>query len=291
MNKQSSAAFKDYLSLVKFSHTIFALPFALIGYFLALYLTDNTFTIRVFLLVILCMVLARNAAMSFNRVTDRFIDKRNPRTASREIPAGKIHPRHAFIFSMVNAILFIVTTLFINKLVFYLSPIALLVVLGYSYTKQYTILCHFVLGLGLSLAPIGAFLAAARQWHIVPLMLSVLVFLWVAGFDILYATLDEDFDKEESLRSIPAVLGSKWAKCISASLHLIVVFLVIKVGVILDTGYLYSIGAAIFIALLITQHLVIAVSNSQRGVNFAFAYLNGIASLVFAVFSISSFYY
>lgn len=291
MNKQASTAFKDYLSLVKFSHTIFALPFALIGYFLALHLTGNAFTVKVFLLVILCMVLARNAAMSFNRVTDRFIDKRNPRTANREIPSGKIHPRHAFIFAMVNAILFIVTTLFINKLVFFLSPIAILIVLGYSYTKQYTVLCHFVLGLGLSLAPIGAFLAAAGQWHVVPLMLSILVFTWVAGFDILYATLDEDFDKEESLRSIPAVFGSKRAKVISAFLHLIVVFLVIRVGVMLNTGNLYSIGAIIFIALLITQHLVVALSKSQRGVNFAFAYLNGIASLLFAIFTISSFYY
>ncbi|MDD2549257.1 MAG: putative 4-hydroxybenzoate polyprenyltransferase [Bacteroidales bacterium] len=291
MNKQTSPTFKDYLSLVKFSHTIFALPFALIGYFLALHLTNNTFTLRVFLLVLLCMIFARNAAMSFNRVTDRFIDQRNPRTSSREIPSGKIQPRHAFIFSMVNAILFIVTTLFINKLVFCLSPIALLVVLGYSYTKKYTVLCHFVLGLGLSLAPIGAFLATTGQWHPVPILLSMLVFTWVAGFDILYSTLDEDFDKEESLKSIPAIFGSKLAKIISASLHLIVICLVIKIGIDLNTGNLYTIGAVIFIALLIAQHLVVMISNSQRGVNFAFAYLNGIASLLFALFSICSFYF
>lgn len=290
MDKPKKVAFKEYLALVKFSHTIFALPFALIGYFLSVYLTDKTFSWHLFLLVLLCMIFARNAAMSFNRVTDRFIDKRNPRTANREIPSGKIHPRNAFIFSMINALLFIVTSFFINKLVFYLSPIALLVLLGYSYTKRFTVLCHFVLGLGLALAPLGAFMAMTGQWHSVPVIFSIIVFLWVSGFDILYSIQDEDFDKEESLRSIPAVFGSKKARLISAILHITVILLVFRVGQILESGLFYWIGAVVFISLLVTQHLVIKTSNA-KSVNFAFATLNGLAGLLFAVFNILSYYF
>jgi 4-hydroxybenzoate polyprenyltransferase len=290
MNKTNSVALKDYLSLVKFSHTIFAMPFALIGYFLAVHNTEYEFSWKLFVLIVLCMIFARTAAMSFNRVTDRFIDKRNPRTSNREIPSGKIHPRNAFIFSMLNAILFIATTFFINRLVFLLSPVALIVILGYSYTKRYTALCHFALGLALSLAPIGAFIAVTGKWAIIPLLYSIIVLFWVAGFDILYSIQDEDFDKEESLKSIPAVFGKIKAKFISAFLHAIVVVLVIKAGFVLNGGYLYWTGAFIFIALLIIQHLIIKTSDA-RSVNFSFATLNGLASLLFAIFNILSFYY
>lgn len=151
---------KQYLSLVKFSHTIFALPFALLGFFLATLEVAQGVSWRLFLLVLLCMVFARSAAMAFNRYLDRDIDGVNPRTAQREIPAGIISPRAALIFVLINCLLFIITTWFINPLCFYLSPVALAVVLGYSYTKRFTFLCHFILGLGLSLAPIGAYLAA-----------------------------------------------------------------------------------------------------------------------------------
>ena len=290
MDKPKKLAFKNYLSLVKFSHTIFALPFALIGFFLSFYLTEKTFTWWLFALVILCMVFARNAAMSFNRVTDRFIDKRNPRTANREIPAGIIHPRNAFIFAMINALLFIVTTFFINRLVFMLSPIALLVVLGYSYTKRFTVLCHFVLGLGLALAPLGAFLAVTGQWHIVPILFSIIVFLWVAGFDILYSIQDEDFDKEESLKSVPAVFGAKMSRVISALVHFAVIALVVRVGFILQAGLLFWIGAGAFILLLIVPHLIVKTGN-PKSINFAFATLNGLASLIFAIFNIVSYYF
>lgn len=281
--------FKNYLSLVKFSHTIFALPFALIGYFLAIYQTDSIFTIKLFVLVLLCMVFARNAAMSFNRVTDRFIDKRNPRTASREIPSGKIHPRDAFIFSMLNSILFIATTFFMNRLVFYLSPLALLIILGYSYSKRYTVLCHFILGLGLSLAPIGAYLSVTGEWALTPLLFSTIVLLWVSGFDILYSIQDEEFDKEESLKSISAIFGWKKARFISGFLHVVVVLLVIKVGFIINTRLYYWIAVAIFVSLLALQHIVVK-RNSEKRINFAFASLNGLASLLFAVFTILSFY-
>ncbi len=289
MNHPKNLAFKNYLSLVKFSHTIFALPFALIGYFYAIYHTDFTFTPKLFALILLCMVFARNAAMSFNRVTDRFIDKRNPRTANREIPSGKIHPRNAFIFSMLNAILFVATTFFINKLVFYLSPLALLVVLGYSYTKRYTMFCHFILGLGLSLAPIGAYLSVTGSWALIPIIFSIIVLLWVSGFDILYSIQDEEFDKEESLKSIPAILGWRRARIISGILHAGVIALTLKVGYLIDTGLYYWIAAAIFIALLVMQHLVVK-KNSEKRINFAFATLNGLASLLYAIFTVLSFY-
>ena len=289
MNHPKNLAFKNYLSLVKFSHTIFALPFALIGYFYAIYHTDFTFTPKLFALILLCMVFARNAAMSFNRVTDRFIDKRNPRTANREIPSGKIHPRNAFIFSMLNALLFVVTTFFINKLVFYLSPLALLVVLGYSYTKRYTMFCHFILGLGLSLAPIGAYLSVTGSWALIPIIFSIIVLLWVSGFDILYSIQDEEFDKEESLKSIPAILGWRRARIISGILHGGVIALTLKVGYLIDTGLYYWIAAAIFIALLVMQHLVVK-KNSEKRINFACATLNGLASLLYAIFTVLSFY-
>lgn len=290
MSQPKPYAFKNYLSLVKFSHTIFAMPFALVGFFLAIQFDNYDFSWKLFVLVLLCMVFARNSAMSFNRVTDRFIDKRNPRTSSREIPSGIIHPRHAFIFTVINAILFITTTLFINKLVFYLSPIALIVILGYSYTKQFTVLCHFVLGVGLALAPIGAYLAVSGSWSYIPILFSTIVFLWVSGFDILYSLQDEEFDKEEALRSIPAVYGAVNARIISALIHTAATFFVIKAGILMETGYLYWIGALAFILLLIAQHIIIK-PNSAHRINLAFATLNSFASMVYALFIILSLYY
>lgn len=285
----STQTIKNYLSLVKFSHTIFALPFALIGYFFAITRPDSGFSVKTLILVLLAMVFARNAAMSFNRYTDRFIDKRNPRTANREIPSGVITPRHALLFSIANAILFVVTTHLMNNLVFYLSPVALLVILGYSYTKRYTVLCHFILGLGLSFAPIGAYLSVTGQWAIEPLILSFIVILWVGGFDILYSIQDEEYDKEESLKSIPSILGQKVANLFAGIAHAIVTALVIVEGIILDTGSLYWIGTVLFILLLILQHFVLRKEFEKR-INFVFSSLNGTASLLFAIFTILSFY-
>ena len=179
---------KNYLSLVKFSHTIFALPFALIGFFIAIGLHGHDFKWTTFVYVILCMVFARSAAMAFNRYVDRKIDKANERTANvREIPNGTIKPTSALVFVIINCVLFIATTYFINPLCFYLSPIALLVVLGYSYTKRFTALCHLVLGIGLGLAPIGAYLAVTGVFDWLPLYFSFAVLFWVSGFDIIYA--------------------------------------------------------------------------------------------------------
>ena len=196
------------------------MPFAFIGFFLAISRSQYNFEWTTFLYVVLCMVFARSAAMAFNRYIDRDIDTANPRTSEiREIPNGSIKPNAALIFVIINSLLFIATTFLINPICFYLSPIALLVVLGYSYTKRFTALCHLVLGLGLSLAPIGAYLAVSGEFSVIPLLFSAAVLFWVSGFDIIYSLQDEEFDKNQKLHSIPVLIGKKNALMISNLLH------------------------------------------------------------------------
>jgi 4-hydroxybenzoate polyprenyltransferase len=277
---------KSYLSLIKFSHTIFAMPFALIGYVLGLKIIHYKLSIINFLLVILCMIFARSAAMAFNRYLDRSFDAKNPRTAIREIPAGILKANSVLLFTIVNCLLFIACTFFINRLCFYLSPVALLVVLGYSYTKRFTPLCHLVLGLGLSLAPIGAYLAVTGRFDFLPVLFSFAVLFWVSGFDIIYALQDEEFDKENKLYSIPAWLGKAKALRMSELLHLISAFCILYAGWQGNFGWLYWIGAAIFIVMLGYQHSIVK-PNDLRRVNLAFMTANGIASVVFAIFVIT----
>ena len=275
----------NYFSLVKFAHTIFAMPFALIGYFLGVLYAGVGFHWDTLLLVILCMVFARNAAMGFNRYADRVIDAKNPRTGKREIPSGIIKPWAALGFVVVNAIAFVVTCRFLNLLVFYLSPVALLVVLGYSFTKKYTALCHFILGAGLSLAPIGAYLAVTGTFAWLPLMFSFVVLLWSGGFDIIYALQDKDFDIRERLYSIPAWIGIRRALKVSATVHIAAGILVVVINFMGDFFIWYSIGSSIFLGLLLYQHLIIKPDDLSR-VNAAFFTSNGIASVVLATFTI-----
>ncbi len=278
---------KSYFSLIKFSHTIFALPFALIGFALAVIYEQRSFEFHIFIKVLLCMVFARTAAMAFNRYLDRDIDAKNPRTAQREVPSGIIKPQNALTFTIVNSLLFILTTLTINLLVFYLSFIAIFVVLFYSYTKRFTALCHVVLGIGLSLAPIGAFLAVTGYFMWLPLLFSFIVLTWVSGFDIIYALQDEAFDKEQKLHSIPAAFGTRGALNISNGLHFISATLVVVSGVLASFNIIYWIGAAIFIGLLLYQHLLVK-PNDLSKVNLAFMTTNGIGSIVYAIFTILS---
>lgn len=286
---------KKYLSLVKFSHTIFALPFALLGFFLGTLEVGSGFSWRLFLLVLLCMVFARSAAMAFNRYLDRDIDSQNPRTAKREIPAGVIAPQAALTFVFVNALFFIMTTWFINPLCFALSPVALAVILGYSYTKRFTYLCHFVLGLGLSLAPIGAYLAAGGGFDLIPILYSVAVLLWVSGFDIIYALQDDDFDKSLQLNSIPVKMGRRNALFLSTVLHIFCAVAVLTAGYLLTQQYpafewLHWTAAGTFIALLTYQHLIVKPNDLSR-VNIAFFTTNGFASLIFGVLMILDIYF
>ncbi len=285
---ENNNGIKKYASLVKFSHTIFAMPFAFIGFFLAVSYTDTEFNLLVLFLIILCMVFARNAAMAFNRYADREIDKRNPRTALREIPAGILNAKSVLWFVLINSLLFIGTTYFINPLTFYLSPIALVIVLGYSLSKRISFLSHLILGLGLSLAPIGAYLSLTGAFELAPLMFSFVVLFWVSGFDIIYALQDEDFDKKHQLSSIPARFGPRKALRISAILHILSAFTVIGIGVYLNAGLFYSVGAALFIGLLIYQHTQVKPNDLSR-INLAFFTANGMASIIFALFVVLDF--
>lgn len=275
---------RQYLSLIKFSHTIFAMPFALIGFFLAS--TRYPFEWITLLYVVLCMIFARSAAMAFNRYIDRDIDRKNKRTSSiRNIPNGTISANNALIFVFINILLFITTTFLINKICFILSPIVLFIILGYSFTKRFTFLCHLILGLGLGLSPIGAYLAVSGKFHLIPILLSLSVLFWVSGFDIIYSLQDEDFDKKEKLYSIPVILGKKNALKISALLHLVSVVLLFLTGNFASFKMWYWIGLSIFTILLVYQHTLVK-HNDLSKVNIAFFTTNGIGSLIFGGFVI-----
>ncbi|MEZ4983042.1 MAG: UbiA-like polyprenyltransferase [Saprospiraceae bacterium] len=285
----------NYLSLIKFSHTIFALPFALLGFFLATNLPGIEFSWLNLILVLLCMVFARSAAMAFNRYLDRDIDSKNPRTATREIPAGIISPKSALTFVVLNCVGFVITTWFLNPLCFYLSPVALLVVLGYSYTKRFTWLCHFVLGLGLSLAPIGAYLAAGGQFDLIPILLSLVVLFWVGGFDVIYALQDEQFDQSNALYSVPSIFGKKTGLRISEISHILSAgFLIWSAFLMAETypglSWLYIAAVVVFLSLLTYQHLIVKPDDLSK-VNVAFFTTNGIASVIFASLVILDFYF
>jgi 4-hydroxybenzoate polyprenyltransferase len=277
---------RDYFSLVKFSHTVFALPFALTGFALGITSGDHHFSLKLLVLILLCMIFARNAAMGFNRYADRKYDALNPRTAGREIPAGRIGMKAAGLFVVLNSLLFVVSAGFINRLTLLLSPVALLVVLGYSLTKRITWLCHFVLGLGLSLAPVGAYISVTGKFNIVPVIYSCIVITWVSGFDIIYALQDDDFDRKNDLHSIPSSAGRKGAIIISGAVHLVTCLMVLAAGILHANGFLYWTGAAIFTLLLVYQHIIVRPNDISK-VNLAFATTNGIASIIYAGFVIS----
>jgi len=301
---------RNYLSLIKFSHTIFAMPFAMIGFCLGMNtlsfstvpgwhiiifppqslhdyipVTTGDIFFRLFL-VILCMIFARSAAMAFNRYLDRNFDIKNPRTAIREIPAGIISANSALRFTIISCVLFVTTCFFINRICFFLSPVALFVILFYSYTKRFTPLCHLVLGLGLSLAPIGAFLAVTGHFSLLPVLFSFAVIFWVSGFDIIYALQDEEFDKSQQLYSMPSWLGKSKALHVSELLHLLSSACVVSAGLYGGFGWWYWIGVAVFMGMLIYQHSIVK-PNDLSKVNIAFMTANGIASVVFAVFVIA----
>lgn len=269
--------------MVKFAHTIFAMPFAVVGFAMATDHSEAAISWSLLGLVVLCMVFARNAAMAFNRYIDREIDARNPRTRMREIPSGQIHPMRALAFVLANSAFFIVATVFINTLVLWLSPVALITVLGYSYTKRFTRWCHLVLGLGLSLAPIGAYLAVTGQFAWPPVLVSLAVLFWVAGFDIIYALQDDTFDASQQLHSLPSRIGRAGALTISRILHSASVGFLLYAGVVAGYGYAYFAGVVVFGALLVRQHFVVKPTDLSK-VNIAFFTLNGVASVLFCAF-------
>jgi len=280
----------DFSSLVKISHTVFSLPFAIIGFFLSVKHDNSAFDVEIFGLMLLCVFFARNAAMSFNRIVDRNIDKKNPRTQNRDIPSGKIKVNSAIIFLIVNIILFITTTYFLNFLCFCLSPVALAVILGYSLTKRFTFLSHFVLGIGLSLAPIGAYLAVTAHFHFLPLLYSLAVIFWVSGFDIIYALHDTSFDKMQRLHSVPARFGIKKALVTSSVLHFCSLLFIVWAGIMNDNGMFFWIGTGIFSFFLFYQHYIVRPDDLSR-IDMAFSTLNGFSGLILMIFFILDFYF
>lgn len=277
-----------YARLVKFSHTIFAMPFALMSFVYAVTQSQSAtaqsnpwWWATLLVQVVLCMVFARNVAMGFNRWADRDIDARNPRTASREIPAGEVSPKAAIWFVVVNAILFIITATTINSLTAWLSPIALGVVMFYSYCKRFTSLAHMVLGLSLGIAPVGAYIAVTGEFALVPCILSMLVLTWCGSFDIIYALQDKDFDRANGLHSIPAKFSVRTSLYISIALHVVTIACLAWFVMLLPQSWWIWSGAAIFAAIIVAEHIIVTPTR-QRNIPIAFGTLNGLASVTLA---------
>lgn len=271
------------MRLVKFSHTIFAMPFALLSFTYAWVTLQPEFNLALLLLqVVGCMVFARNVAMGFNRWADRKIDAENPRTAMREIPAGKISSRGAVIFVVVNAILFIATTVTINPLCAYLSPVALAVVMFYSYCKRFTALAHIVLGVSLGIAPVGAYIAVAGTTCLECWLLASVVVAWCSGFDIIYALQDAEFDRQRGLHSIPSYFSARVSLIISALLHVASVGLLVLFAMSQPESWLLYTGCALFAIILGLEHYLVT-PTKQRNIGIAFGTLNAMASMSLAI--------
>lgn len=268
---------RDFLSLVVFAHTVFALPFALLSAILA---AGGIPEGRTLLWILVAMVGARSAAMSFNRIVDRHVDAKNPRTARREIPAGVVSPVAAALFCAVSAALFVVAAAQLNRLCLYLSPIALAVVLGYSYAKRFTAAAHLVLGLSLAIAPVGAWVAVTGAFALPPVLLGLAVVFWVAGFDVIYSLQDEEFDRREGLRSIPARFGAPRALQIARLFHGATLVLFYAVFLAVDGGWLFGAAVVVAGAFLVRQHRLVSPTDLTR-VDAAFFTANGWLSVAF----------
>ena len=282
---------KRYLGLVKFAHTIFAMPFALIAFTYAIKCDGGEFSWWLLAQVVLCMVFARNVAMGFNRWADRKIDAEHPRTASREIPSGQITPRNAMIFIVVNALLFITCAATINLLTAILATVVLAIVMVYSLCKRFTWAAHLVLGLSLALAPASSYVAvmgfdASNGGIIAIALLSLVVLTWCGGFDIIYALQDLDFDRQRGLHSIPVRFGSKGALYISIALHAVSIIALILFALQCPQGWLLWVGVALFTSCIVLEHILVT-PTKQRSIGIAFGTLNGIASLTLATFVIA----
>ena len=274
-------ALVTYSRMIKLSHSIFALPFALAAAILAA--REVEVTVLQIVWIVACMVTARSSAMGFNRVVDREVDAKNPRTAGREIPSGQISVRAAWGFTLGSAALFVLFAGLLSPLVLALSPIALAIVWGYSYTKRFTAWCHVVLGLGLALAPTGVWIALTGGYGPIPALMSLAVGTWVAGFDIIYACQDADFDEAEGLRSVPSVLGIRNALILSALLHVVTVLALAALPLFVELSGVYLVGLGVIAAVLAYEHWLVRPDDLSR-IDKAFFDLNGYVSLAFLVF-------
>lgn len=268
-----------YSKMIKLSHTIFALPFALAAGLLV-HRTVVPVTWEQWVWIVLCMVTARSSAMGFNRIVDRDIDAANPRTAGREIPSGEISVGAAWAFTLGSAALFVVSSWMLSTLTLFLSPVALAVVWGYSLSKRFTALCHVVLGAALALAPSAVWIALTGGYGATPALLSVAVGTWVAGFDMIYACQDAAFDRDNQLNSVPARLGIKAALIVSAALHVVTVTSLVLLPWTVPLGPAYLLGVALIGVVLVYEHAIVKPSDLSR-INKAFFDLNGYVSLLF----------
>lgn len=273
---------KVFLEMIKFEHTLFALPFAFLGAFLA----SNGFpTLEKFIWITLAMVGARTAAMSLNRIIDRYIDARNPRTSERAIPAGKLKTTEVYLYTILSFVLLGVSAYQLNWLTFKLMPIAVFFLVLYSYTKRFTWMCHLTMGISLGLAPAGAWIGVTGHWALTPILLGLGVMFWAAGFDIIYACQDVDIDRKEGLYSIPAFFGVTRGLEISTAFHVIAPILFIAMGIVAGLHWLYFAGVAIAIFLLFREHRIISASDLSK-VGVAFFNLNGYLSVLLFVFGV-----
>ncbi len=276
-----ASRFVRYINFVKLPHTVFALPFALVGATLASY--THEVTLATLGWIVLAFTAARFAAMGFNRIVDRQIDARNPRTARRELPAGLLGVGEASAAVLIAAVVFVIAAWKLNPLCAVLSPIALGWVLWYSYTKRFTHWSHIVLGVGLAIAPVGGYLAVSGAWSTPWWMLIALaagVSSWTAGFDILYALQDEEFDRAERLHSVPVVFGPRGALAIARGLHVLTIVSLAAVGVAVPVGWLYAVGVLVAAGLLLYEHSLVRGDDLSR-LDAAFFTMNGVISLTF----------
>jgi 4-hydroxybenzoate polyprenyltransferase len=271
-----------YGRMIKFSHSVFALPFALASAAVA---AQGRVPWRELPWIVVAMIGARSAAMGFNRLADQDIDARNPRTAGRELPRGALSRREVWLFVTLSALALIGAAAMLNPLCLLLSPLALLVVLGYSYTKRFTSLSHLVLGLALSIAPVGAWLAVRGRFDAAPVVLALAVLAWVAGFDTIYSCQDVDFDRREGLRSLPALLGIRRALAVARSLHVLAVVLLAALYTRAPLHPIYLAGVAAVAALLVYEHSLVSADDLSR-VDAAFFTVNGWISIGYLIFTI-----
>lgn len=271
------------LESIKFSHTVFALPFAIMSAFLA---ADGVPSANRLFWIVMCMVGARSAAMSFNRIVDARHDAMNPRTADRPIPAGKLTTIETAAFMIVMIALFVFSASRLNRLAFALSPVALAIILGYSYTKRFTNYSHFMLGLSLAIAPVGAWIAIKEEFHPVAILLGLAVLLWTAGFDIIYACQDFDFDKKVGLYSLPTRLGISQALVMSSALHAAMIALLTIIFFMANLGRPFLVGVLCVSLLLLYEHSIVKPHDLSR-INAAFFNVNGAVSLLLMALTIA----
>jgi 4-hydroxybenzoate polyprenyltransferase len=282
--RNAAAAGATFGRMVKFSHTIFAMPFALAA--AAIAARDHAITAgRVFAIVI-AMIGARTAAMGFNRIVDRHIDARNPRTANRELPTGQVGLKAAIALTVLSIAIFVAAAAWLGPLCLALSPVALALVLGYSYTKRFTWLCHIILGIAIAAGPGGAWIAVTGTVSAPALWLMLAVATWIGGFDVLYSLADRDFDRSEGLHSIPARFGLRGALWISVGLHIATAVALLGLWQAAQLGPIYLIGVALIVGLLIWEHAILRPNDLSR-LNKAFFDLNGYVSLAFLVATVA----